>query len=165
MTSAAELANMLESDRACAPYFRGCYNRLDMIISPIIDLNEKNIFVYLVNQHFCALIIHPEQSYYIDPLGQPPPADLMPTVQRWAMPYRHVPNRRVQSEHSQLCAIYVYYFCQFLCRQQSSQEQLPFTKDLRQNEILLLQWYRQHWPRRQQQQQQDGDRRWRRQAD
>ena len=136
--SSSQLARLLSDDEHTKKTFRGIFNRLDIVISPLIDLNNDNIFVYLDRGHFVALIIG-EVNYFIDPLGGGVPEDLQPTVDRWASPYRSEPDRAVQSTKSSLCGLFVYYYCVLLSG--GVRRALPFDVDQRRNERILLDWY------------------------
>jgi len=155
-----QLASLLSNDWATSDFFRGIYNDYTVIINPIIDLNEPNVFVYLRDGHYVALIINAAGlSYYVDPLGAEPPAPLMPTIQRWASPWQAMPSTAVQSPRSSLCGLFIYYYSTLICerltattspnnrpedsRRRARQRPIldPTRRDARSNELLLQRWY------------------------
>jgi len=141
-----EISKILANDTKLAPYYRGVYHTCDISIAPLIDLNSFNIFVFNIKSgHWVALIIGSDRSWYVDPLAQTPPDELLPSIERWAQPLTRLPATPIQSLKSIFCGYFTLYFIDHICL---GARLLPFsTSNLKQNDNLVRNFISKRWPR------------------
>jgi len=146
MMKGAQLANILSHHKNTQGLFRGVYNKTNISIAPLLDLNTFNIFVFNIKQHWIALVIGNDISYFIDSLGAEPPADLQPMIQRWAQPLEMIPGKQVQSYKSIFCAYFTLYY---ILRVLDATPKLYLSfEDLQKNDYIISNWFHKKWPSR-----------------
>lgn len=109
----------------------------------LINKTSTNFIVLNINRHWLGLIVYPNYSLiYIDSLG----GNLLaydPAFECLLSEYRLIGclEQRLQSEHSNTCGFYLFYFFKKIKQGKSLGSILtPFSKNLIQNDIYITHW-------------------------
>lgn len=131
-------------------YFRGVYRDFaSEIIGEYLDLNQFNIYIFIKDSSYFALVISQSECYIIDPLFRDVKTYLQPILDDWcdSTDVVYLPGRRVQNieSNSQLCKVtsgsYVLFYLLEICHHKPKKPE--FTQNLALNDSKVRRWFSQ----------------------